>query len=185
MSRDHASESAGPFITGPRSDRSHRLVRETLSQVGEERQWIDARTTEAVFAWIETAMALRRELVATLQPLQLSEAKFCALTVLWRLQPERLTAAQVAYHTGVSRSAMTDIVDQLVAVGWVQRERCAKDRRTVRLELSNAGFAIVDQAMSTLMQRMAELERGTGTPIEALDAFCRQLQARLPSSPDS
>src|SRR5690606_24149714 len=117
-------------------DRSHALIRETLLQVARQRELLDPHACGALFTLIETGRAIRRYLASVILELGLTEAKFCALTILHRLDPQSSTAAELAYHSGVSRSAMTDIIDQMVAQGLVKRERSSTDRRTVHITLS-------------------------------------------------
>ena len=161
-------------------DHSHTLIRETILQIAQERELFDPGAGATLFTVIETCSALRRHLVGVVAAEGLSEAKFCALTVLHRLHPEPTTAAELAYHTGVSRSAMTDILDQLVAQGWVERERSQNDRRTVRIGLTPEGWAVGERAVKALIGASADLLRGiSAATLAQLDAFCGVINGRL------
>ncbi len=136
-------------------DHSHALIRETLLQIAAERKRIDPATCGTFFALVETGRALRRHLSRSITDEGLSEAKFCALTVLWRSRPEPLMPAELAYHAGVSRSAMTDVIDQLVADGCVERDHSMSDRRTIGIRLTAAGARVAEQAIGRLMDDTA------------------------------
>ena len=44
-----------------------------------------------------------------------------------------------------SAANMTDVIDKLAARGLVQRVRCPSDRRLVRVELTDAGTALIER----------------------------------------
>jgi DNA-binding MarR family transcriptional regulator len=57
------------------------------------------------------------------------------------LDREELSAAQLADRLGVSDQAMTHLIDEMEAKGYVERHRDARDRRVKRLRLAPRGRA--------------------------------------------
>jgi len=57
------------------------------------------------------------------------------------------TASDIASDLGHDSGALTRVVDQLERRGYLQRNRSAKDRRVVELQLTAAGRAIIDQLL--------------------------------------
>jgi len=57
------------------------------------------------------------------------------------------TASDIARDLGHDSGALTRVVDQLERRGYLQRNRSAKDRRVVELQLTAAGRAIIDQLL--------------------------------------
>lgn len=165
-------------------DRSHALIRETLLQVARQRELLDPHACGALFTLIETGRAIRRYLASVILELGLTEAKFCALTILHRLDPQSSTAAELAYHSGVSRSAMTDIIDQMVAQGLVKRERSSTDRRTVHITLSETGRGFIEGAIVRFMTATAGLlENIPEMSAPRISAFCEEINLRLSQPP--
>ncbi len=73
------------------------------------------------------------------------------LATLWRSGPPyELTAGELVAQTMVTTGAMTNRVDRLAALGFVER-RPGEDRRTVIVHLTEAGRAKVDEVSETHM----------------------------------
>jgi DNA-binding MarR family transcriptional regulator len=87
-----------------------------------------------------------------------------------------LRSVDIAEELQVNPSTGTRMTDRLAAKGLVRRVRSTDDRRVVRLRLTRAGHAVVEQVMA---RRRGELERivaetaGVWQPAvtEALTAF--------------
>lgn len=83
------------------------------------------------------------------------------------------TASDIARDVGHDTGALTRVIDQLEARGFLQRRRSARDRREVELCLTPAGHAIVKQLLPLVVDQtnaaLAPLTR---------DEF-RQLQRHL------
>jgi|GEM_PF-5321055 Transcriptional regulators len=143
-------------------DYAHERVREVLLEIGGRRSASDAKACGELFAQIENALAIRRHLVRPLTERGVSEAKFCALTVLVGAAPKPSTPSDLAHHAGVTRAAMTDVLDQMVESGWVTRVRSEADRRQWVVRLTPEGRAVADGAIDALMKAAREwVGRGT------------------------
>jgi DNA-binding MarR family transcriptional regulator len=100
--------------------------------------------------------------------------QFRTLVVLAARGPQR--AADVATELGVNPSTGTRMCDRLVRKGLVRRTRISDDRRVVRLTLSPAGRALVEEVTRRRREELARIVAeipadGHATLIAALRAF--------------
>lgn len=63
------------------------------------------------------------------------------------------TASDIAHDLGHDTGALTRVVDQLEARGFLQRRRSAQDRRQVELRLTPAGHAIVRKLLPLVVDQ--------------------------------
>jgi DNA-binding MarR family transcriptional regulator len=88
-------------------------------------------------------------------------------------RPQR--ASELAAHVGVSRPALTSLVDGLEHSGLLRRMPVASDGRGIQLVVTDAGRAAVDRADAALTRRLGELAgpdaaRVVGEVVAAIDA---------------
>lgn len=84
--------------------------------------------------------------------------EFDVLAALRRAGPPyRLTPGELLKETLVTSGTMTNRVDRLLTRGLVQRSTAADDRRTVPVDLTEAGRACVDDALTRLVELEQEL----------------------------
>jgi long-chain acyl-CoA synthetase len=95
--------------------------------------------TDAVCALATGARLLERALGDMTLP------QFRVLRVV-ASSPER--ASRIAELAAVSRPSLSGVLDGLVARGWVERSDVDGDRRGVRLDVTRAGAAALDQALA-------------------------------------
>jgi DNA-binding MarR family transcriptional regulator len=95
-----------------------------------------------------------------LMTLGLSEYKFATLVSLFALDPMMPTSADLAYHAAVSRSAMTEILDQMEASQWIIRHRQKSDRRVVLIEITNTGRQLAEQAVNLTLESCEKIAHG-------------------------
>jgi len=168
------------------TDHSHTLIRETLLDVAKQHASLDPKACETLFALVEAGRAIRRHLLAAVAEQGLSEAKFCTLTLLRRVHPEPSTPADLAYHSGVTRAAMTDVLNQMVDQGWISRERSASDRRTHCIKLTPTGRDVIDRAITTLMNATAALlDDLQASQHQAAGDLCAALSQRMSRAPEA
>jgi DNA-binding MarR family transcriptional regulator len=99
--------------------------------------------------------------------------QYRTLVVLAARGPQR--AAEVALELGVTPSTGTRMCDRLVRKGLIRRARTAADRRAVRLTLTPAGRALVDEVTR---RRREELQRVVAAiPASGHAALVRGLRA--------
>lgn len=67
----------------------------------------------------------------------------------------RPSLSDTAYHLGLSLPGMSRLIDSLVRKGLVARTACPKDRRHIRLELTDTGRAALELAWQATRVRLA------------------------------
>ena len=70
---------------------------------------------------------------------------------------EGLTMGDLARQIGVSLAAASQVVEQLVTLNLVTRERSATDRRVVRLNLTAHAHAEIDEALARRAAQVREV----------------------------
>jgi DNA-binding MarR family transcriptional regulator len=88
-------------------------------------------------------------------------------------RPQR--ASELASHVGVSRPALTSLVDGLEQAGFVRRMPVMSDGRGIQLVVTDAGRAALERADAALSRRLGELAgpdaaRVAGELVAAIDA---------------
>ena len=103
---------------------------------------------------------MHREFAEALAPLGITPPHFGLLTTLTTLGP--VPQAEIGRRLGVSGASVVQLVDDLEALGLVERRRLEGDRRTQVLHLLPKAPEVLEQARSTaeemLAQRLANLE---------------------------
>jgi DNA-binding MarR family transcriptional regulator len=88
------------------------------------------------------------------------------------------TAAELARVGCVDTGAMTRMLDRLEAKGLLQRTRCPKDRRVVRLELSEEGQRLCRKIPYNLSRVLNGMLRGfTAEELETFKTLARRMLA--------
>jgi DNA-binding MarR family transcriptional regulator len=104
-----------------------------------------------------------------LQRYGLTAPQLAALRAIGRMQP--VTAGALARQIHLSQATVTGILSRLEKRGLVQRARGHRDRRSVFVQLTGEGTAIIEQAPPMLQERfakrLAELEQWERTMILA------------------
>lgn len=77
------------------------------------------------------------------QGVRLSQTHFKALYVLRKEGP--MMVSQLANALCLTPAAMTGITDQMLAEGYVEKERAEEDRRVVNITLTEQGEAIIQE----------------------------------------
>src|SRR5690606_31613301 len=97
------------------------------------------------------------------------------IRALWRLAGEEsLTMGELARRMGVSLASATQIVERLVELGFVQRERPEWDRRVVLVRLTGDASAAIRQSIERRVREVSEVFEQL-TPEEAR-AFAKGCQ---------
>lgn len=125
--------------------------------------------------------------------LGLSEGRFAALVALFARDPSPITSADLATHAGVSRSAITDVLDRLEADQLILRHRDTVDRRIIYVSITPVGRAEVDAALTRFLRAAGHAAREVSpATFELLHTTLAQFHegaadsaAQLPSAPFS
>ncbi|MEN8150232.1 MAG: MarR family transcriptional regulator [Planctomycetota bacterium] len=100
----------------------------------------------------------------------LSKTRFSTLEALVHHPDRCLTPAELADRTGITRAAMTTVLDGLEKRGLVARERREGDRRLVHVRLTGKGAGFLEgilpdhyRGLCSIMKRLTATERETLT----------------------
>lgn len=118
------------------------------------------------------ASALQDELTKELEELCLSGRDFTTLLVLFALDPSPVTPADLAYHVGVSRAALSHTLRKLEASGHLRRKR-----NPDLVSLTHSGLRTTSRALDQFTDRMIEIGNRVATPDQTTAAaICAGLQ---------
>jgi DNA-binding MarR family transcriptional regulator len=112
--------------------------------------------------WIQRLLAAHRPPLTVVQHLALRA-----------IAAGPLAAVELAQRTGVSGSAVSQLVAELEQDGLIERAPAARDRRRLELALSPRGQRVLDSASGVLRERIGELL--AGIPRREADALARAL----------
>jgi DNA-binding MarR family transcriptional regulator len=133
---------------------------EKLEALAQRFPVIDAGALETCIWLLRTASALGDANDAHYARHGLSRGRFHALILLFQSPAHGLTPAELAGEAGVTRAAMTGVIESLVETGYVSRVDDATDRRTYRVRLSDKSFDFLNRFLPTHFRRLARLVRG-------------------------
>ena len=86
------------------------------------------------------------------------------------------TPSILSRATGITLPATSELIDRLVAQGWVVRSPSPTDRRSYRLELTDAGREAYRGSTATIQRTMAALcERLSAESRQSLEAGILEL----------
>lgn len=106
---------------------------------------------------IETNARLARDLATTLEATcHLPLPWFEVLLRLRRSPDGRLKMNQMADAIVHSTGGTTRLVDRLEEAGYVRRENCPQDRRSVYVAITDAGNAKLDEALGVHLEYLEE-----------------------------
>ena len=128
--------------------------------------YLVARVRASLFAAVDHEMA----------PLGVSAAQF---VILLNVAQQRATcAADLAREQSTDTGSMTRMIDRLVRKGLLRRARDAKDRRVVRLELTEAGRRLARKLPPVAVKVLNHHLRGfSGAEFEQLKSLLRRMLA--------
>lgn len=147
--------------------RTESLAAHALIAIARQREGFDAERCRLVLEHLDTSVMLHTAIHQALAPHKLSELQFGVLVVLFSLDPDPIGSADLAVHTAVSRSAITDALDHLEERKLVTRTRDSADRRMIYVRLTSEGRALVEPATLGFLRIVQSVTR-------FLDASVRQ-----------
>ncbi len=145
------------------------------------------RATEAVMNTMRTADMIFDRIGQLLRPLNVSAAGGLVLGIL--RDRGRMSPSAIGERLIVTRATVTGVVDSLERRGFVRRVPNPADRRSLLVEITPAGIAVV-QELRTLVHRnekawMSALTESEVTAyIEVLHRIQDSLEAAEPVEPD-
>ncbi|HCC32689.1 MAG TPA: transcriptional regulator [Clostridiales bacterium] len=116
--------------------------------------------------------------------LEITPLQYHALVFLSR--EDGLTMGDLCDKLLLAASTITDLVDRIETAGYVARDRCAADRRVVRIRLTPAGLRVVQEVRRVRGDWLDSLLEGMpAAGQECLLTSLRQLCALLRSRADA
>jgi DNA-binding MarR family transcriptional regulator len=106
-----------------------------------------------------------------LATLDISAAQYVVISVLAKRGVD--SATELCKDLSYDGGAMTRMVDRLEAKGLISRRRCPEDRRLVKLELTEAGLAVLPKLRECSVRVLNHFMRGFS------QAEARQLEGFL------
>jgi MarR family transcriptional regulator, organic hydroperoxide resistance regulator len=98
------------------------------------------------FALYAASRAMTRAYVPLLEPLGVTYPQYLVLLVLW--EKEGLSVKQLGERLFLDSATLTPLLKRLEQEGLVTRSRAPEDERVVRIELTDAGRALEQNAAS-------------------------------------
>lgn len=134
---------------------------------------------------------LEAEATRELIGLEVTPAQMNALVVLY--EPKNLPMGELAELLGLTESAATRLVDRLLRMNLVRRDRDDVDRRVVRVRLSSYGRQLADlvfqrrqEQFTRFAERLRENDRDNLTQgLTALLAVFQEMEHELRESDES
>jgi DNA-binding MarR family transcriptional regulator len=112
------------------------------------------------------------------QSMGLDPSAYKALFLLSRLGP--LSAGEIARETGLATASVTDLIDRLVAKGYVSRGPHPTDRRRIVVTLNEASVTTSRRGFGVPNPSLAEMcERYDGPQLELIADFLKRNAQRL------
>lgn len=125
--------------------------------------------------------ALLRQIETTYRVAGINPAGWDLLLTLYRsAPPEGLTPTQLTDLTAISGPSITNRVDRLVQKGLAERQASTSDRRSVRVRLTPAGRALVEELLPRHIENEARILAAlTPTETQQLEHLALKLLAGL------
>lgn len=109
-----------------------------------ETNWLTTEQQRVWRAWLRGTLRLNQYLDGDLRRFGISLAEYEILANLSEAPERRLRMSELADAVQQSRSRLTHTVTRLEKAGHVQRSTCAADGRGVWAEVTDEGFALLE-----------------------------------------
>ena len=128
----------------------HDAVDELIGDWQAERPDLNPRPMAVVGRILRLAVHLEGRANEILRPYGLANWGFDVLATLRRQgKPYALTPTQLTRSVMLSSGAMTNRIDRLEKLGFVERQPDPNDRRSLRVKLTVKGLEVVDRAVAS------------------------------------
>lgn len=168
----------------PNPQRQRDAVDTILEQWAQQRPDLDAGPMGPIGRVMRCAALLQQRLEAEMQSFELSRWEFDMLAALRRTgAPYRLSPTELFSALMVSSGTMTHRLKSLESRGWIERLPNAQDARSLLVQLTPQGLALIDRAV----ERHVENERRilAALPEATVGALDRHLSALLRTLEDA
>jgi DNA-binding MarR family transcriptional regulator len=159
-------------------------VDRVLEQWASERPDLDASPIAIIGRISRLSRAIDRQLKTVFDVHGLEAWEYDLLASLRRSGPPyELTAGELLDALMITSGAVTNRIDRLEQRGFVRRAKAPDDRRVVRIRLTSAGRAAVDNTIADHLANEGDI-LGALTPADRrhLERLLRKVQDGLPGS---
>ena len=118
---------------------------------------LDPLACEAYLTIRQVGDALKSAQEQRLSAQGISLGRFMVLAVLDRVPDQPLPASELAEAAGVTKQTVTSLLDGLERDGFVARQPCPHDRRSVRVRLEQKGRDLLAQILPGMYRRQVEI----------------------------
>jgi DNA-binding MarR family transcriptional regulator len=140
--------------------------------------------TEAVMNTMRTADMLFDQIGRLLRPLRVSAAGGLVLGILSDHGP--MTPSELGERLIVTRATVTGLLDSLERTGFVRRSANPTDRRSLVVEITPAGLAVVRELRTIVHRREKAWMAGLyDTDLRSYIDQLHRIQERVAPDPDS
>jgi len=141
-----------------------------------EASWNTMRGGFLAYLLNESRNAVMRELDKELAPIGITKAQF--RVVVGIAHDRARTLSEFARFLDMDTGAMKRLLDRVEEKGWIRRTRCPDGRRTLILELTEAGHTIYPQIMAGVTRVHTRILEGL-SPVEEtqLQYFLQKITA--------
>ena len=150
-----------------------------LLQVAHQGGIADVGACSSVLSLLVAFRSVNQAILRLMADEEVSHGKLGTLVVLYALDPVLSSPAQLAAQVGVTRSAMTDVLDALERKGWVHRTRTGDDRRVRGVGLTDEGREHTGGVTRRFLQTIEKIGSALSLSDQSiLVAECRALSHR-------
>lgn len=166
-------------------NRPRDAVDDILDQWRQERPELDLATMGTVGRLKRSAVLVQRALEATFARFGLTLWEFDVLATLRRSGAPYCLAPTVLFSTlMVTSGTMTHRLKRLEASGWVTRCAHEQDARSLLVQLTSAGFELVEQAVEAHLDNERRILAGlSATEQQVLDGLLSKMLLSLEAVP--
>ena len=145
---------------------------------------LDPVACEAYLTLRQVGDGLRVDQEQRLSAEGISLGRFVVLAVLDRTPDQPLPASELADAAGVTKQTVTSLLDGLERDGFVSRQPCTLDRRSVRVRLEPTGQRLLERILPGMYRRQVDVMGGlTSAEQHELTRLLRKVHATPKPTP--
>jgi DNA-binding MarR family transcriptional regulator len=136
----------------------------------------------AVLRLVNLVRGITGTVTAHFGKIGLTEARFTLVMMIYRIEWEFgfATPSQLAKHARIGRAAMTQMLDGLTEIGWIDRNPHPDDRRKFAIRLTRSSKGRLERFLPEHFERVGRLTAGlSASELNSLNALLDKLQAGL------
>ena len=130
---------------------------ETNQRIAADYADMDVSSMQTLLPFLLTSKMISSAYSQFFATYDLSDGKFAVLAVLDERPHKNYAPSELADKIGVTRAAVTNIVDGLVQAGLIERQNGITDRRMQVIALTEAGHQLLERLMPDHYRRTAQL----------------------------